>query len=73
MPPPEKIRLPSVVYIADIQNGDMDTIYTLIQAKKEEISTLSSQLTTANADLIALQYQYISLYIQATTHFPPTS
>ncbi len=73
MPAPEKIRLPSVVYSADIQSGEMDTIYTLIQAKKDEISTLSSQLTLANSELIALQYQYITLYIQATGHFPPTS
>lgn len=73
MPAPEKIRLPSVVYIASIQNGEMDTIYTLIQAKKDEISTLSSQLTLANSELSALQYQYITLYIQATGQFPPTS
>jgi hypothetical protein len=70
-PPTEPIRLPNVVYNVEIMNGEMDAIYNEILSKKEQIALLSDQLSRENRDLVNLQTQLITLYIQTTGQFPP--
>jgi hypothetical protein len=70
-PPTEPIRLPNVVYNVEIMSGEMDAIYNEIISKKEQISLLTAQLLQDNSELIDLQKQLITLYIQTTGKFPP--
>lgn len=70
-PPTEPIRLPNVVYNVEIMSGEMDAIYNEILSKKEQIALLSAQLLQNNSELIDLQKQLITLYIQTTGNFPP--
>lgn len=70
-PPTEPIRLPNVVYNVEIISGEMDVIYNEILSKKEQIALLSAQLSRENRDLVNLQTQLITLYIQTTGQFPP--
>ena len=69
-PPPEKIRLPSVVYTVEIQNGEMDSIQVLIADKKTQIAEFIALTQVATTELATLQQQMIVLYIQATGSFP---
>jgi hypothetical protein len=70
-PPTEPIRLPNAVYYVEIISGELDAIYNEILSKKEQIALLSAQLLRENRDLVNLQNQLITLYIQTTGQFPP--
>ena len=69
-PPIEPIRLPNVVYNVEIISGEMDAIYNEILSKKEAIALLTAQMTRGNSELVNLQTQLITLYIQTTGTFP---
>jgi hypothetical protein len=69
-PPIEPIRLPNVVYNVEIISGEMDAIYNEILSKKEAIALLTAQMTRENSELVNLQTQLITLYIQQTGTFP---
>ena len=69
-PPTEPIRLPNVVYNVEIISGEMDAVYNEILSKREQIALLTAQMTRENSELVNLQTQLITLYIQQTGTFP---
>ena len=70
-PPTEPIRLANVVYNVEIISVEMDAIYNEILRTKEQTALLSAQLLRENRNLVNLQHQLITLYIQTTGQFPP--
>ncbi len=67
---PDKIRLPSVAYPIELLNEDMITAHNNLIAKKEYLVDLNSQVATTTQEILGLQYQLMSLYVQTTGTFP---
>jgi hypothetical protein len=66
----QTIRLQNVVYNVEIITGEMEVVKELFLQKREQISILTDQLLRDNRELIDLQQQLITLYIQTTGQFP---
>jgi hypothetical protein len=68
-PPIQKVRLLNT-YNVEILSGEMDSVYQQIQSKQESIAMLQTQLSRENRDLVDLQTQLMTLYVQQTGTFP---
>lgn len=71
-PPTQKVRLSNVLYSVDIITSEMDATNSSIISKKGEIADFNHHLLIANNELLALQQQLVTQYIQATGIFPPS-
>ena len=67
---PLLILLQSKIYSVPSVSKEMDDVYAEIEFKKEEITTIQTQLERSVEDLKTLQNQYITMYIQTTGTFP---
>jgi hypothetical protein len=67
---PLLILLQSKIYSVPSVSKEMDDVYADIELKKEEITTIQTQLERSVEDLKTLQNQYITMYIQTTGTFP---
>ena len=68
-PPIQKVRLLNT-YNVEILSGEMDSVYQQIQSKQESIAMLQTQLSRENRDLVDLQTQLMTLFVQQTGTFP---
>jgi hypothetical protein len=68
-PPTQKVRLLNT-YNVEILSGEMDSVYQQLQSKQETIAMLQTQLSRENRDLVDLQTQLMTLYVQQTGTFP---
>ena len=68
-PPIQKVRLLNT-YNVEILSGEMDSVYQQLQSKQETIAMLQTQLSRENRDLVDLQTQLMTLYVQQTGTFP---